>query len=388
MFGIYIQYLFLSLITAIFLLTFISNYKYETIILKTILFVTTNLFLIFSIKNTKNKSKLINSKGKIWLTIFICFLFLSILWSENKPFGLLKIFQLLLGIIPISIAFSFNKILFAQINWKRITQLLILSLSLLSIIIIFFPPVTFENFRLKTKILSHVFIGRLLIVCIIISLYRLIFENSRTSLNLILFGLISLALNQIALRSGIIATFFVLFFLVIFFQNYKVTIQRLLLTGLIFLLTLIFALNFSQNLLNRIPDFSTYGNKALIFKKDNTIDVRIQALEEGLNMFKASPLWGKGCGSFNSNISLRKDLKYPHNLFVEILSETGILGLLCYLVMFHYLIKHTIKFKLKIKVTLLMIIIYYLILAQFSKDISTNLIVFSLLFFDDKSNSN
>ncbi len=386
--GVYIQYILLSLLAVKFLLTFISNYKPDTIILKTILFAITTLFLISSIKNTKNKNELINSKGKIWFTIFILFLFISILWSENKSFGLQKIFQLLSSIIPLSIALSYNKILFHQINWKRIKQVLIFSLSLLSILIIFFPPVTFENFTIKTKILSHVFIGRLLIFGIIISLYRLIFENSRTNLNLILFVLMSLALNQIALRSGIIATFFVILFLIIFFHNNKDVLKRLLLTCLIFLLTLIFALNFSQNLQNRIPDFSTYSNKELIFKKDNTIDVRIQALKEGLNMFKESPLWGKGCGSFNSNISLRKDLKYPHNLLVEILSETGILGLLCLLIGFYYLIKQIINFELKVKITLLMIIIYNLILAQFSKDISTNLVVLSLLFFDDKSNSN
>ncbi len=69
-----------------------------------------------------------------------------------------------------------------------------------------------------------------------------------------------------------------------------------------------------------------------------TASSRTILIQEGIRMFKSSPVFGVGLDNFRHNQDYRKDglyivANYPHNLFVQILAETGIVGMLSFLVL-------------------------------------------------------
>jgi O-antigen ligase len=53
-----------------------------------------------------------------------------------------------------------------------------------------------------------------------------------------------------------------------------------------------------------------------------SVAARREAASVAWSMFLRSPVWGHGVGSF----SAASDLGYPHNAFLELLSETGLVG--------------------------------------------------------------
>jgi O-antigen ligase len=69
-----------------------------------------------------------------------------------------------------------------------------------------------------------------------------------------------------------------------------------------------------------------------------TASSRTILINEGLRMFKSSPVFGIGLDNFRFNQDYRRDGfyvvgNYPHNLFIQILAETGIVGFLAFLAM-------------------------------------------------------
>lgn len=386
MYIVFFQYVILLLSTLNFLLTFVSNYNQTTLVIKTLSFLILITLFISYAKIKKIKLKISIKKSQIYLTLFIIYLVISLLWSFNPQFGSLKIYQLIIGLLPLIIVFSNYKALFSEINFKYLLYTVFILILILSLIVVFSPPVSFENFTMRKKIFSHVFIGRILIIGIIISLYFILFSDRFKYLMYFSFGLFTIALAQVAFRAGLLSNFFIIVFLLFLFYKQKVVLKRLTLVFSIFMISIIVSLSFTDNLKNRIPNTLTLSDNKNIIKDDLTIKVRLEAIHEGGIMFLNNPLWGNGCGSFNSLSELRQTLKYPHNFFIEILAETGIVGLILSLYVLINLLTHIKKLNPKLSTTFLIIIIYYLILAQFSKDISTNLIISSILFLDDGKN--
>jgi O-antigen ligase len=69
-----------------------------------------------------------------------------------------------------------------------------------------------------------------------------------------------------------------------------------------------------------------------------TASSRTILIHEGLRMFKSSPLFGIGLDNFKDNQDYRVgDVymvgNYAHNLFIQILAETGIVGFLCFAIL-------------------------------------------------------
>lgn len=79
---------------------------------------------------------------------------------------------------------------------------------------------------------------------------------------------------------------------------------------------------------NNLKERLTYKDFYSI-KMDSSIVARIEAFKEGIKLWKEKPICGTGLGSFVSHDEknqLRVMLKYPHNIFIETLAETGLVG--------------------------------------------------------------
>ncbi len=86
------------------------------------------------------------------------------------------------------------------------------------------------------------------------------------------------------------------------------------------LLVLIFALTFN----GFIDNFITRGNEDIL--QENSLSTRIRLYKMAFSDFLANPILGKGLGTFSYN-----QFDYSHNIVLELLGETGILGLILFI---------------------------------------------------------
>lgn len=372
------------------MLSFISNYRPLTLFIKSLFFILTSLPITLILFRDKIHFTIRFNKNQILLFSFLGLLAISILWSENKNYGILKFYQLIIVFYPNVLAIKYYHKLFDKINFSRVSKYFLIILSVLAFITIFSPPVKFENYILKQSLISHVFLGRLYLIGIIINLYFILLVSKKYKhFYFLSFFVLILGLNQLALRSAILSTFIILLVIIIFFRYDKSFKTNALSMLLIFLLSFALTLVYSKNLKNRLPDSSELNNLiGFTFDSVNdiTISSRINGIKEGIELFLDNPIFGNGLGSYNSSTELRKDLKYPHNMFIEIAAENGVTGLVYFIILLLVLIKHINKFNIKLKAILWIIFLYYFLLAQFSKDLSTNFQFFSILFLKNRKN--
>lgn len=95
---------------------------------------------------------------------------------------------------------------------------------------------------------------------------------------------------------------------------------------------------------------------------------------EGINYFLKNHLTGIGIGYHNYGNNAR----WPHNLFIEILAEVGILGLLIVLLALTFSIVRN-RINKKINTRWLLLIVPFFIRSMISGSLTTNVIIFSFV---------
>ena len=118
------------------------------------------------------------------------------------------------------------------------------------------------------------------------------------------------------------------------------------------------------------------GNKRYFLKRhENLIEYsgRASKLERGYQLWKENPLFGVGLGGFNPGIGKRAR-DYAHNLILEIMSETGMVGLIVLGGFLIFLIYAWPKNQFNIYFG--PIWAYYLVISMASLDLPENVTVF------------
>lgn len=72
---------------------------------------------------------------------------------------------------------------------------------------------------------------------------------------------------------------------------------------------------------------------------------RVELFHQGLQMFKDNPVLGVGAGQFSRNNSIRKT---AHNIYLNTISETGILGFFVFVMMYYVSIRELIRLRTKL----------------------------------------
>lgn len=110
-----------------------------------------------------------------------------------------------------------------------------------------------------------------------------------------------------------------------------------------------------------VPEFIV--NRVQGLSANNSMLQRIVFWQDGLKMFKKSPILGNGIGAFETDINSVRNLnyitKYPHNVGVKVLLETGIIGGLIFIgliiTVYYTVLKRKCEYK-QLKATMLAII--------------------------------
>ena len=271
-----------------------------------------------------------NKRGNYFFFVFLLILSFSTINSIEFIRSLsVQIYLILFILLGLNLFFYFQK---KPKAFQKIIKIFIISTIFNVIIIFLYNLVNFETYKIFTNILR--FKGVLNIITILVLILTL-FQNKRYHYLPILFLIPSLILsNSNAPVLGILSG---LFFYIIFFFTNKI---RFLKKTIIFSIVSIFTLISFKNVNNLPAEFSPQSIKNFEFKiPTKLIDTHRQFIWGfSFNKFKNSPLLGYGPDTSNFiNESQRiighettGDMTFipshPHNFFIEILLEIGILG--------------------------------------------------------------
>lgn len=169
---------------------------------------------------------------------------------------------------------------------------------------------------------------------VLISLFYLLFDSKQLPLYLLFYGMF-LGISTIVIagaRSPFLAIMIVVPYLLVVKKNYKLISIFILL--LLLSIIGIYFLGKSENFELMFVD-RTY---LWLFEGDNSL--RTPLFKNALNIFKQNPILG-GRTRFENGM-------YPHNIFLELLMSTGIIGLCIYLFKFVPVLKKFKKFSYQI----------------------------------------
>jgi O-antigen ligase len=165
-------------------------------------------------------------------------------------------------------------------------------------------------------------------------------------------------------------------------QNINRIISLLIVIGLT--LVLIFILPKPEIVSVRYNNLASV--EELDFGGDGPILSRIEALKLSWQMFLDNPVFGVGFGGFKAYNSVTEFLKYPHNIFIEMAVEGGIVGLLVLSAMLYVLFRSVYRFtkchpEFISRSGILSLASYSLLLALFSKDLSSQTVLWIFIAF-------
>jgi len=355
-------------------------------------------------------------KLSLVLFAFIGYLALTLTYSLNPQYGFQKIINFIISIVPSIFVFYY---LISTLSEQRI-NLLIYSIALISVvtvvyILIVYPFDQTTMYEFRPGRWSHVIYGRMISSFAIVLLLYLAFLKKKAQIIFYSF-ICAVAVYETylsALRSAILGLIIIIGLMLVqnqlanrnpsisFFENLqtkseaqkglsylynrKMHLAGLLLTVLITLVFIVFIP--SRNIIETRLENMVSVEK-LEFDGDPAIHSRLDAWELSLKIIKENPVLGIGLGGFNGYVGLEwtKYIKYSHNLFLEMTVEGGVIGLLVLCSLFVVIFRSIYRFWSRF--LLLTFFIFALFLAMFSKDISTQPLIWMFLVFIIKRDNN
>ncbi|MDK2065209.1 O-antigen ligase family protein [Aliarcobacter butzleri] len=201
--------------------------------------------------------------------------------------------------------------------------------------------------------LNHIKHNIALAIVISVLIYRLLVNDIKNIyLKILSFIFITTAFINMSLiggRTGYIVLFLLIFLVV--FLVYRQKIKKVFFISLsIILIMFMYMYNFSEQFDKRVEDAKN-DIKSMINEKnyDSSIGLRIIASYYTIEVIKDNYLVGVGTGDVMKEIEkLSKDkesyiverVKSPHNVYLQVLAQVGIIGFFIFLLMFYKILKY------------------------------------------------
>ena len=336
-----------------------------------IFFVYLFSFFIFIFNKEKKEQNFLKNFTKIEKVLFlffsICFLsfFLAILKNKSQILAIILQGDLHLSwLITRSILIFFLPFIIPdQKFWINVLKIAIFTAFLSSLygILQFFNIELFWNIDMKRfgkRIISTfgnpTFLSSYLVMTIPICFY--FYKKTKKIFYLIIFGTLIFALILTYTRSSWLGIFFAgIYFVTLYFKNFwhkknlKFFVKFLLL--IFFLVSILFI----------SKDFRTRIKESFSLSKNNkSIYQRLIIYKTGLDIFKDNIIFGSGYGTFDLKAPFyigkyiddiymyehKTHANLAHNLLLQVLSETGIVGIIIYLI-FWFLFFKLVLFLIK-----------------------------------------
>jgi len=302
---------------------------------------TAMLFILYNNFITQDKVK-INFEKSIIVILSGVYLVFNSLFAENLNESIISLYKL---VIIVSVFYT------CFIAVRKIDDPLIFICQIFSISIFLESTFTLIDFisinDSFTGISQNRNISSSSIVFKLIFLIYLIHNSKLFSTKLVLkilevMALISIILLQSRLGLISVLTIYLLYFILMKPLRKNIYVS-LLISSFFFLY---FNSNDFQNKIEKTYSFQNLGDD------DSTIQ-RLSFYQKSISLFNQNPLFGNGLGSWkykslqNDNTENEKILVpyYTHNDFLQTLMETGLIGLLIYIIFFLLLIRNILSFR-------------------------------------------
>jgi len=335
----------------------ISNYSDMIFLLKGVISAILILVVLIVFRNQKIevRRKMFSSglsNVLLVLFLFVSYLALTLTYSSDPEYGFQKILNFLISVVPSVLVFYYLVSTITELRIKLfIYSLVIIVVLTVSYILIDYPfePSTIYEYRAGRW--SHVIYGRIIgSIAVVLFLYLMwMIERGETrdppSLRygeagerwriLLLIFITSLAVYGLylsSLRSAMVGVVlcFVLGALWLVYEmiarREKRDVRRKQLIGIILTTVIVLLLivmipkpgiiDIRFDNLTQIED--------LKFGGDEPINTRIEALKISKELFLEQPFFGVGFGGFRSYNDFTEVVRYPHNIFVEMAVEGGV----------------------------------------------------------------
>ena len=310
-----VRWMSLGAIAILFILynNFISQDKLKINFEKSVIVILSGIYLVFNSLIADNLNESIISLYKLVIIISVFYTcFIAVRKIDDPLIFICQIFS-----ISIFLESTFTLIDFISINdsFTGISQNRNISSSSIVFKLIFLIYLIHNSKLFSTKLVLK--------ILEVIALFSIILLQSRL-------GLIS------------VLTIYLLYFILMKPLRKNIYIS-LLISSLFFLY---FNSNDFQNKIEKTYSFQNLGDD------DSTIQ-RLSFYQTSISLFKENPLFGNGLGSWkykssqNDNTENRKILVpyYTHNDFLQTLMETGLIGLLIYIIFFLILIRNILSYR-------------------------------------------
>jgi len=310
-----IRWMSLGAIAILFILhnNFISQDKVKINFGKSVIVILSGIYLVFNSLFAENLNESIISLYKLLIIVSVFYTcFIAVRKIDDPLIFICQIFS-----ISIFLESTFTLIDFSLINdsFTGISQNRNISSSSIVFKLIFLIYLIHNSKLFSTKLVLK--------ILEVIALFSIILLQSRL-------GLIS------------VLTIYLLYFILMKPLRKNIYIS-LLISSLFFLY---FNSNDFQNKIEKTYSFQNLGDD------DSTIQ-RLSFYQKSISLFNQNQLFGNGLGSWKYK-SLQKDNTenekilvpyYTHNDFLQTLMETGLIGLLIYIIFFLLLIRNILSFR-------------------------------------------
>lgn len=285
------------------------------------------------------------------LLLFLLFISIALLWSDDLQHGFMftlrKEYKLLL--IPIFMFFIKKE----HIKHYLFAFLLGMSLSEFFTYLVYFEiidPFGHAQELIPTPFISHITYSPILAFAIYILLAFLLFEKELSSKKkaLYIFFVLTMTINLFISggRAGQVMFFAVIFLLFFqYFSNKKIValLGSLLVVPTLFLLIYNTLPHFQKRIDRAYSDLANFH-----VDRNSSLGLRINFALNSFEIIKENPLLGVGTGGFKNayyevnqkNTPHLIAIENPHNMYTFILVEFGLVGLISFLSIFFFQIKH------------------------------------------------
>lgn len=362
----YIPLYFISII-----ILFYSNISFDPALLPRFTALSFILFFLLLYFILKNKLSFIINIFLVFLTAYIIYSAISITYSINIPDGIFDFFKILLfGIFIFSVLVLYNDDIHIIKKFTEIISIITILSLLIGIyqLILLYNKTEFSHqimYQVKSVFTNKNIFAGFLLLLLPISVYQIYYGKKTykmiSFLNIVLtFFFFTVLLSRATWVAFVLSVFFTFLFLAVFvskhfFRLIKKTFQNknTWIFGLFFLIVTTASVIFyskKDTFETFEKQVSTFTNFDIIKKED-----RIELWKKTLSLIKEENLlFGQGLSSWkieilkygNKNLHSEDNLTFyqrPHNDFLWVLSEQGLIGLFLYLSLFVILLYFLVK---------------------------------------------
>jgi len=299
-------------------------------------------------------NQIMSSKLMIASIVFYCLHVIGMLWTEDLRWGLHILHKMwyFLLLFPI----LFNIVQRKYISYYLGAFLLAIALTEIASYLVWFELVEpFKNASVEnpTPFMSHISYNPILAFAIYLVLHEIFFNKKLTNLvfSFYSFFAISMTINMFITggRAGQVA-FFVMLSILIFQIFDKQRIKSLLVILIMIPSIFITAYQFSDLFKSRVDLVITEAlSNTMNPNTIGSVGLRIHFAKNSFEVIKQNPIIGIGTGDFPSeykkinqiNTPQLPNATNPHNMYILITMQLGLIGLLSMLSIFYYQLKYS-----------------------------------------------